>query len=231
MLPTTRRSAVFAKEPLPGKVKTRLIPALGAEGAAELQRAMLADILELHRVAGAPLDMVVAPAAAVERMKVAYPDAQAVLPQVGVDLGERLDHWFASGAPDCTTVVIGADCPLIDAATVARAHELLESGVDAVFAPDGGGGYGLVGLRAPSPGVFQVAPLSTEDNFVRTVDEILRRGLKVELLPQCYDVDEPRDLERLMRDLNSSARNRHQHHPQRTAALLMRRIERSGAPN
>ncbi|MFT7676452.1 MAG: rSAM/selenodomain-associated transferase 1 [Planctomycetota bacterium] len=222
---STRRSAVFAKEPLPGQVKTRLEPVLGAVGAAELQTSMIEDLLDLHQAAGAPLGLAVHPVEAVERMRAAFPMAAEVVAQQGADLGERLAHWFESGPTGHTQVVLGADCPFVEASLVARAHELLEQGADAVFAPDGGGGYCLVGMRVPAPGLFEGVPMSTENNLVSTLDEAQRLGLAVQLLPVRGDVDTPVDLPRLQRDLNTAADRKDAHYPARTAATLARLLE------
>lgn len=217
---TTRRSAIFAKQPLPGQVKTRLAPLIGAEAAAELQVAMLLDLTELHAAAGQPLELAVHPPEAIEAMRASFPKAGHIEAQQGEDLGTRLGAWFAAGPAGMTQVVVGADCPFVDPELVDRAHSLLEAGADAVFAPDGGGGYCLVGLARPVPGLFEGVPVSTEDNLACTLDELLRRGLQVELLPTHRDVDLPRDLERLMRDLNSARRRGATHYPARTAEAL-----------
>ena len=222
---TTRRSAVFAKEPLPGQVKTRLEPVLGATGAAELQVSMIEDLLDLHSAAGAGLGLAVHPPSALERMRGAFPQAVEVVAQQGADLGERLAQWFASGPVGHTQVVLGADCPFVEASLVASAHELLEQGVDAVFAPDGGGGYCLVGMRVPVPGLFEAVPTSTENNLVSTLDEAQERGLSVRLLPVRGDVDTPLDLPRLQRDLNTAADRGAAHYPARTAETLARLME------
>lgn len=222
---TTRRSTIFAKEPLPGQVKTRLEPVLGATGASELQTSMIEDLLTLHDAAGAPLGLAVHPAEAQERMRAAFPLAAEVLGQKGADLGERLASWFAAGPAGHTQVVLGADCPFVEASLVARAHELLEQGADTVFAPDGGGGYCLVGMRAPAPGLFESVATSTENNLVSTIDEAQRMGLAVQLLPVRGDVDLPVDLPRLQRDLNSAADRGDAHYPARTAATLARLLE------
>lgn len=222
---STRRSAIFAKQPVPGQVKTRLAPLIGSQGAAELQAAMLEDLVTLHAAADCPLELAVHPPEALEAMAADYPRASRVEAQRGEDLGERLGAWFAAGPAGATQVVVGADCPFVDPDLVARAHELLEAGADAVFAPDGGGGYCLVGLAQPVPGLFESVPVSTEDNLACTLDELLQRGLQVELLPTHRDVDLPRDLERLMRDLNSARRRGDAHYPARTAEALGRLLE------
>ncbi len=222
---STRRSTVFAKQPRAGQVKTRLAPLIGAQGAADLQIAMLSDLLALHAAAGTPLELAVHPPESAEAMAEQFPCAARVEAQVGEDLGARLGGWFAAGPPGTTQVVVGADCPFVDPELVARAHGLLESGADAVFAPDGGGGYCLVGLANPVPGLFESVPVSTEDNLACTLDELLSRGLQVELLPTHRDVDLPRDLERLMRELNSARERGDTHYPARTAEELGRLLE------
>ncbi|TDJ68572.1 MAG: glycosyltransferase [Planctomycetota bacterium] len=201
--PATRLTTVFSKRPSEGRVKTRLSPPLTAAQAAALARAMLDDVVGNHLASGAfRLAIAAAPADAVDWFRARYPGVETVEPQVGEGLGARLAAWFdrycASGT---SVVVIGSDCPLLGSATIVAAHEALERGADAVFAPDAGGGYCLVGLTRSVPRLFTDVPMSEGDMFARTLDVARAEGLAVECLPEHYDVDVESDLERLKRDL------------------------------
>lgn len=201
--PATRLTTVFSKRPCEGRVKTRLSPPLTAAQAATLAQAMLDDVIENHLASGAfRLAIAAAPAEAVGWFRARYPAVDTVEPQAGEGLGARLAAWFDQRcAPGTSVVVIGSDCPLLGSATVAAAHEALEGGADAVFAPDAGGGYCLVGLTRAVPRLFTDVPMSGVDMFARTLDVARAEGLAVECLPEHYDVDVEADLERLKRDL------------------------------
>lgn len=225
-LHSTRRTAVFAKAPEPGRVKTRLCPPLSPQQAAELAAAMLADVLERHAARSEYVtELVLWPPEAVPGFRARHPELARVVPQRGQGLGERLANWFAERCDGAATaLVVGSDCPLLGPATVTRAHELLEGldapAADVVFAPDGGGGYGLVGLRRAEPALFLDVPMSTPDMFARTLALARRRGLAVALLPPCEDVDAPTDLARLAARLASAAPADGADFPSRTRELL-----------
>ena len=201
---------IFAKRPRPGEVKTRLAPALGAEGAAELARALLDDAVgrlgregrEGERGAGTRLELAFAPAGERAWFAERYPGL-ALRAQRGAGLAERLETWFrevlAAGAP--AAVAVGSDSPWTDGARVAAALAHLEAGADLVLGPDLGGGYYLVAMGRPHPGLFTDITMSTGTMFDETLAWCAARGLVVELLPEDYDLDEPVDLERLARDL------------------------------
>lgn len=210
---TARRLlVVFTRTPDPGLAKTRLIPALGAEGAARLQGRMTARTLT--RIADAP------PAAPPWRTEVRVDGVDAAgggtgsdepfrrLGQGTGDLGERLlralDEGFAAGAG--AVAVIGADCPELGGGDVADAFRALEC-VDAVFGPAHDGGYWLVGLRrsaferAGRP-LFEGIPWGGPGVLAASVAAAGSAGLTVALLRTLTDVDRPADLaewERVLR--------------------------------
>jgi len=203
-------TAIFSKRPEAGRVKTRLCPPLVPAEAARLAEAMLRDAVE--RCAAAPGFRTVlcyAPAAAGAWFRAAFPAVADQRAQRGAGLAERLAAFFADelGVPGAgrTAVVIGSDAPLVGTRRIARAHALLARGADLVLGPDAGGGYYLVGLRAPHPELFTAVPMSTADMYARTVDLARSSGLVVEELAPGYDVDVADDLDRLRRDLRGRA--------------------------
>jgi hypothetical protein len=205
MLTTQRLLTVFTKHPAPGEVKTRLVPPLSAQDAARLALAMLDDALE--RFAREPdwaLALAVSPAARAGWFRARYPAAWEIAAQAGDGLGARMARWFDERcAPGRAVVLIGSDVPLLGSAEVRAAFAVLATGADAVFAPDGRGGYSLVGLRGARPELFEDVPMSTDDVLECTLDRARSLGLAVRLLPACRDVDDEADLERLARDLNT----------------------------
>jgi uncharacterized protein len=206
------RSLVFAKEPLPGAVKTRLCPPLSLEQAARFHAAVLDDLLErLCQAPGLDPRLLLWPPAAVERGRRRWSvDVQA---QRGADLAERLDAALCEHAP---AVLVGSDLPLLAAEHVLEAQARLARGAELVLAPDGGGGFGLVGLARPCPGLFASVPMSAPSTLEATLARARSLALRVELLPVLPDVDTHADLCALLEPL---ARATDLHAP-RTRALV-----------
>jgi rSAM/selenodomain-associated transferase 1 len=192
---------VFAKRPEPGRVKTRLCPAFTPEQAAGLYRAMLADVLEASAgmAAGAGLDAVlaVAPAEACAELARTSPPVFRVIAQRGADLGARMEWAVAEAAAGGASPILlrGSDNPALGAPALAEALDALATR-DLVLVPDDGGGFGLVGLRRPAPGLF-AHPMSTSTVLEDTLEAAARLGLDAQVLSPCFDVDTVQDLPRL----------------------------------
>lgn len=185
--------AVFAKAPVPGYAKTRLIPALGPEAAAELQGRFIARTVATALAAGlGPVTLWCAPdcthpAFAALRGRV------ALRPQAEGDLGARMAAAFeAAPAP---LLLLGTDCPILTAdhlrscATALRDH-------DAVFLPVEDGGYVLVGLHRPVPELFAGMTWSTPTVMAETRARLRGLGLSWAEPAILWDVDEISDLDR-----------------------------------
>lgn len=218
---------IFAKRPRPGEVKTRLAPALGDEGAAALAEALLDDAVgRLGDAEGLATELAYAPPDDGAWFAGRYPGL-ALRPQRGAGLAERLEAWFAEvlagGAP--AAVAVGSDSPWTTAGRVRRAIELLERGADVVLGPDLGGGYYLVALSAPRPGLFTDITMSTGTMFDETLAWLAARDLRVELLPRDYDLDEPADLDRLRADLAADPAAARVHRPDVDPAERPRAVE------
>ena len=187
-----RRLAVFARPPVPGRVKTRLSPALPPALACRLYEAMLADALAAARHASAD-ERVLYWAEATE---LAAPAGFRVRIQSGEDLGERLEAAFgellAGGAH---AVILGADCPRLDAARLDAAFAALEEHDVALGAADDGG-YDLMGLARPAPRLLRDIPWSTARVREVTLERAREAGLNVATLPPLEDLDTPADLAR-----------------------------------
>jgi hypothetical protein len=203
------RLAVLAKAPITGLAKTRLIPALGAAGAARLQRQLTRSTLATAGEAGlGPLTLWCAP------------DAQhrffrALQQRCGVrcrdqpagDLGQRMHAAFCDPAAPGPLLLIGTDCPPLRPAHLVEAAAALLQGDDAVFIPAEDGGYVLVGLRQPQPGLFEQMTWSTDQVMADTRRRARALSLRWRELPPLWDLDLPADLDR-WRQTDSDAAHR-----------------------
>jgi rSAM/selenodomain-associated transferase 1 len=190
-----RRLALFARWPAAGEVKTRLSPAIPAVLALELYHAMLADAIALTGGAQAEERLLYWAGAPAARDGVAVPAALRVRDQQGRDLGERIERAFDDllTSPGDRAVILGADCPALEAATLAEAFDALATH-DVVLAPARDGGYTLVGLRRRAPGLFRDIEWSTPRVLDQTLERAAKAGLGVALLPALDDLDTPEDL-------------------------------------
>ena len=192
------RLIVFAKYPEPGRVKTRLIPALGGEAAAEIHLAMTRRTLQTAR----QLTMATSARAEVwvaggegRDLSAVFGGAFAYRSQCGNGLGERLEQAIREAFRDDAkrVVVIGTDCPEITADLLAQALRELAS-VDAVLGPALDGGYYLIGLRSHRPELFRGIDWGTDTVLRQTLEAAAKSGLKVRKLRPLADVDRPEDL-------------------------------------
>jgi uncharacterized protein len=174
---------VIAKQPVPGKVKTRLVPPCTYEEAASLAEAALADTL--HAVALAPA-----------RRRVLVLDGQPgpwlppgfdVVPQCAGLLDERLAAAF--GGVDGPALLVGMDTPQVtpDLLTVDW------DAADAFFGPAADGGFWALGLRSPDPALLRGVPMSTDTTGAIQHAKLLAAGLRVAHLPELRDVDTAAD--------------------------------------
>ncbi len=192
---------VFAKAPIAGYAKTRLIPALGVEGAARLAERMLGHTVRQAVAAGiGPVEVCCAPDASHPAFGSLAATFRVALTQQGSgDLGARMQRAFARrlahGSLPATDAVllIGTDAPALDAAMLRRARDALASH-DAAFVPALDGGYALVGLRRPAPGLFDGIAWSTATVMAQTRERIEALGLRCAELDAVADIDEPADL-------------------------------------
>jgi rSAM/selenodomain-associated transferase 1 len=192
---------VFAKAPRAGGVKTRLCPPFTPQEAADLYARLLADVLAAtaefaRELSLAPLVAVHPPEACAEIARLA-PTAFRAVAQRGADLGARMT-WAvreaAAGGAACV-LLRGSDSPLIDGADLREALAALDA-ADLVLRPDRDGGYGLVGLKRPAPGLFD-HPMSTKSVLADTLANAARAGLRARVLRAGFDIDTLEDLRRL----------------------------------
>jgi uncharacterized protein len=171
---------VFSRDPVPGRVKTRLVPRLGEWRAARLHLRMTKHALHTARAAACgPVEL--------------YDNAK----QRGAHLGERMYRALSQtlrrhrGA-----IVIGADCPALRSGDVHRAARLLAGGCDVVLAPAEDGGYVLIGARRITPQLFSGIDWGSASVYEATVERLERSGYRWRALRKLWDVDRPEDLER-----------------------------------
>ncbi len=190
------RILVFAKAPIPGQVKTRLIPALGALGAARLARQLLDLTLDQARAADiGPVELCASPT-------IASPDWAGYLPPHGVavsdqgegDLGARMARASQRALLlNQRVLLIGTDCPALSAQRLRAAAAALDRH-EAVLHPALDGGYPLLGLRVFHPSLFTEMPWSTAAVAELTLARMQALEWRVWVGDALADIDEPADL-------------------------------------
>lgn len=183
--------AIFARAPQPGQAKTRLIPLLGAEGAARLQ----ARLIELALAKAATLPDC-ATTLWLDGDPALLPPAARAVPrhtQRGTDLGERMADAFARTLRTTRRMVlIGTDCPALTPADLHAAFAALATH-EVVVQPALDGGYVLIGLTAPQPQLFAGIHWGSDEVLAATRERIAALGLRAALLDPRPDLDTPED--------------------------------------
>jgi rSAM/selenodomain-associated transferase 1 len=193
---------VFAKAPVAGAAKTRLIPLLGAEGAAELQGRLLRHALATARgAAPAQLELWCAPDTRHPALVTAAGDAGATLQvQCSGNLGERMAQAFTRSLAHARyAICIGTDCPALTVKHLDNAASALREGHDAVLSPAEDGGYTLIGLSRNEPRLFEGIAWSSDQVMAQTRERLRDCGLRWQELDTLWDVDRPEDWLRLQR--------------------------------
>ena len=194
-----RRLLVFARAPVPGAVKTRLIPALGAAGAAALYARLLQRTLTTACTAAvAPVDLWCSPDSgdpAFTAAKVRWDVLLHEQPRGG--LGARMFMALGAALEQCEqAVLIGCDCPALSAADLDAAFVALDDH-DVVLGPAEDGGYVLIGVRRLSPVLFEGIAWGGDRVLRQTRSRLVALGWRWHELPMLWDVDRPEDLTRL----------------------------------
>jgi rSAM/selenodomain-associated transferase 1 len=194
--------AVFAKAPVPGEVKTRLAPVLGADAAASLHAGLVRHALStaVHARLG-PVTLWCQPDASHSFFaRCAREFRVGLAEQRGADLGERMRQAFepalAGGAP---LLVIGADCPALTARHLESAAAALREH-DAVLVPAEDGGYVLLGLARSLPPIFDGVSWGSAAVMAQTRERLAAARARWIELPALWDVDRPDDYARLQRE-------------------------------
>ena len=186
---------IFAKPPVPGKVKTRLIPEVNSEQAAQLAAAFLEDVTDTCRLIAHTKTIIATdgdwsknlePPPGIERWQ-----------QGGGDLGNRMERILEKALESAPlAIAIGADVPFISSQIIQNAIKNLEQS-DAVLGPSEDGGYYLLGLRQYRPGMLENLPWSQPHTRQATQERLESLGLTVSQTQILFDIDTPDDLKRL----------------------------------
>ncbi len=194
---------VVAKRPAAGKTKTRLSPPLTPQLASALYECFLFDTLDQMRQV---IDA---------HHVIAYLDEQdyfqriaadfELIQQEGDDLGVRLDNALTSYLSRGyeRAVIMDSDSPTLPASYLSQAFQLLSDGADVVLGPCDDGGYYLIGIKKPRPRLLREVQMSTSTVTADTIALAEQEGLRVNLLPIWYDVDDAASLIRLMKEVES----------------------------
>jgi uncharacterized protein len=226
---------VMAKAPLAGEVKTRLVPPLTQQEAAELNvcfiRDMAANIASASEIERAAGFVVYTPMGSESAFDGVVPEGFQLLGQRGRSLGERL--YNATGdllrQGYSGVCLINSDSPTLPRSILTRAIELLaRDGDRVVLGAAEDGGYYLIGLKQVHRNLFNGIEWSTSDVLSRTKQRAVEIDLPVEMLPPWYDVDDADTLNRLCEDLFSSQTLDGSYPAPHTCAFLDSIIKREG---
>lgn len=203
---------IFMKPPRPGEVKTRLIPLVGAEGAAALAEAFFEDTWDV--VQSLPWASPVVASTELSGAGIAF-SPRRVWSQGDGDLGARLERILRRGIAEAgAAIALGADSPGLEMRLLNEAREKLQDS-DAVLGPCSDGGFYLLGLKTCPPGLLSGIAWSQPDTFTQTTKKLEEAGLTVAVLSEYFDIDRPEDLT-MLRELISTGNI----YAPRTARLL-----------
>jgi len=193
---------VFAKAPIAGEVNTRLIPDLGVDIATDLQVELIhsrlnsfmqSELCDLQLWCSPDCDHVF-----FESCKKQYDIS--LHQQIGGDLGERMSHAIKASLENYKYVVlIGTDAPSLDNLLIEQAIVSLQGGSSTVIVPAEDGGYVLIGMSKHYKEIFLSVPWGTDRVLKKTRGNIIALGLKVNELPECWDIDRVEDYERYLK--------------------------------
>jgi rSAM/selenodomain-associated transferase 1 len=194
---------MFAKAPVPGAVKTRLIPAIGKHNATVLHAAMVTHSVALAaQNANHHVQLWCTPDTTHSlfiRLRKNYPLTLHV--QKGQDLGQRMQYAFEQTLKEFdAALIVGTDCPTITVELLDQALQALYKDKDAVIAPAVDGGYVLLGLKKVYVELFTRIAWGTDQVFAQTQQRLNRLPLTWQLLDTQWDVDRSEDLQRLAKD-------------------------------
>ena len=193
------RILVFARAPVAGEVKTRLAAHIGKQAAASVYRQLLCATLEMasaSRLAAVQLHVASQPDHPLFKSLADRWPLEIRLQQ-GVDLGQRMHYALQSALRQAAfAVLIGTDCPAMNAAYLQRACQLLDDGSAVVLGPADDGGYVLIGVRSCDERLFSELPWGSNRVLQLTRERLRALQLRYTELDSLWDLDRPEDLRR-----------------------------------
>lgn len=204
---TLNHIVVFSKPPVPGQVKTRLIPALGDQLAAEVHRRLMWYTLGVVRGSRYPRSLWIAgDLVHPDLLDASHEFGIALRSQEGADLGARMKHAMQTILTDVNAVaIVGTDCPVLRPHHLEQVFVALGTGSEVAVIPAEDGGYVLIGASSGPPerraqvldALFDDMPWSTDQVMARTRERLEQIDARWFELPPLWDVDHPEDLARL----------------------------------
>jgi hypothetical protein len=200
----TSRLLIFAKNPIPGKVKTRLAESIGNSGAVEVYLNLLKHTMDVVRKSGLPTQIWLSDRQELHPFFAGF--GFDIHRQEGNDLGERMNHAFEKSFrenPRSPVIIIGSDCPELSADILLEASQKLAE-QEMVIGPATDGGYYLIGLKQAQPELFLNKSWSHPNVFKEALHSAEKLNISVQLLPQLSDIDEKEDwlrLKHLLKDI------------------------------
>jgi len=206
---TDKRCVIlFVKLPEKGRVKSRLAQRMDEDLVLRLYENMVLDTIDLLTRGRFPFRVCFTPPGARDRMMEWLGRGYRAFPQIGDDLGDRMEnafeHVFSEGVEDA--LLIGSDIPGLTTEVMDEAFIALQKN-EAIIGPAGDGGYYLIGFKKGSfePVIFHDMVWSTKTVFRETMDKLHNASLKVHILPELTDVDTVEDLKTLMSQVRGPA--------------------------
>ena len=178
--------SIFARWPEPGKAKTRLIPAFGADGAAAIYAKLLAHTVEVARASSVPFELRVT-GAAPDAFRAGLGEDLQIVDQGDGNLSAKLARVPAPA------IVVGSDCPGLTPAVLRAARDTLETD-PMVIGPASDGGYYLLGYREGADFAFRDMEWSTRHVFAETLQRFVTAGIRPAVLLELSDIDTAQDL-------------------------------------
>jgi rSAM/selenodomain-associated transferase 1 len=197
------RILVFAKAPVSGEVKTRLAQGIGDDEATRIHGAMVEyAVAEAVQAQLAPVE-IHGRWNEGQEFFVSLQERFGVelIPQVGADLGERMQHALSRALQSADyALLLGTDCPLVDAVYLKQAMGRLHGGAEVVLGPVEDGGYILIGMRSVEPTLFRGVNWGGSEVLEESRRRCENVGIHWEELPRLYDIDTEVDLRRLIEE-------------------------------
>ncbi|MGD8476220.1 MAG: TIGR04282 family arsenosugar biosynthesis glycosyltransferase [Burkholderiales bacterium] len=199
----TYKVQVFARAPVSGEVKTRLIPRLGADLAARVQQRLTERTVATAKAAQVgPVELWCSPAPIHPSFVALHTRGITLREQGDGDIGMRMQRALADALRSGEyPILIGSDCPSLCAQDLRDAAQALQAGADVAFVPAEDGGYVLIAARTCSPDLFDGIDWGSSRVMAQTRKQLRRLGYTWTELATRWDLDRPEDYDRLLREL------------------------------